>query len=665
MTASHRVRACIAAAGGIVLVIPVGFLTASPIVPAPLRITLGILWLSAIAAPRVACVLLLLLAPCGAVVLSALDAPPVQYTEAMVLATLSGALIAYPWGRAVPGPSPGPRLTPATIAFVAVVLASLAVGLAVSQTGAGLRWTFVRGLGLLLARDYLASPPGQWSDLTAAARLVEGVLLLFVAARAASGSPRRSVSLMRALAAGAAVAATLAITQMIGIAWANGSVRAFATALLTGRFSVHVADTNAAGSFYTMAGFVAVGLVLASGERRQLRALWAACAALTFLAMWLSGSRAAVVAVAAILAAGLVLRIRKWGRVSFSGSPFPTRSVIAVMVIAATLAAVALAFDPRAVARRGVLNALNERAAFAVTGLQMIATAPIFGTGIGRYFETSGRFMPQSIYWFHFHENAHNNFLQVGGELGLLGLGTFVWLLAAAARHIKRALDVDADNRITGGAAAGLSAFVVTWLAGHPLLTPEVAVPFWVILGATVARADLATFDQKRTEDPKKGYGPFSPVSLGLTIAILALLATIPFRARSAIASLKLPEQTFGFYDWEGDRATGRFRWTTADAAFFISPQASELDVPFCAAWADHRSAPTVVTFAIDGRIFHRLETRSGDWTSLRLRLPPPSDPRRYRRIDITTEPSWSPAAVLGTRDSRALGVEIGEVAAR
>jgi hypothetical protein len=49
----------------------------------------------------------------------------------------------------------------------------------------------------------------------------------------------------------------------------------------------------------------------------------------------------------------------------------------------------------------------------------------------------------------------------------------------------------------------------------------------------------------------------------------------------------------------------------------------------------------------------------------VRLRLPAATDHTRYRRVDVTTEPAWSPAVVLGTHDSRVLGVIMGEVIGR
>jgi hypothetical protein len=36
---------------------------------------------------------------------------------------------------------------------------------------------------------------------------------------------------------------------------------------------------------------------------------------------------------------------------------------------------------------------------------------------------------------------------------------------------------------------AGVAAFIVSWLGGHPLLVPEVAYPFWLALGIVAGAA--------------------------------------------------------------------------------------------------------------------------------------------------------------------------------
>jgi O-antigen ligase len=107
---------------------------------------------------------------------------------------------------------------------------------------------------------------------------------------------------------------------------------------------------------------------------------------------------------------------------------------------------------------------------------------PLFGVGLPDYIRVSRRqitndmvalraFAPQG-------ENAHNNFLQLGAELGLPALALLlvmiapvVWQAVAAAPGPGRAL------------AAGLLAFLITACFGHPLLTPLVGAMFFVTLG--------------------------------------------------------------------------------------------------------------------------------------------------------------------------------------
>ena len=54
----------------------------------------------------------------------------------------------------------------------------------------------------------------------------------------------------------------------------------------------------------------------------------------------------------------------------------------------------------------------------------MFASAPIFGVGVGRYFERSPEFMPDEIRELYGAENAHNYFAQSFAELGIAGGAT-------------------------------------------------------------------------------------------------------------------------------------------------------------------------------------------------------------------------------------------------
>jgi hypothetical protein len=632
---------------GALTLIPLGWLVASRVVPAPLRLIVAALWLLAVVRPRAALVALALLAPFGSALLTLSGAASVQYTEALVLAAVSGLLIAAAWEGDDRVRASMPSLVWPAAMFVAVVVASLGVALGVSQAGLDSRRLFVESFGTFLAREYLLGGAGEWPSVAAAFPLLEGVVLLLMTARWMRRGRDGSGTLVAALvvaAGGAAVADVIALAQSLG---GVDSARTLIARLLTSRISVHVADVNAAGSYFAMAGFLAVAFYEEARRRRARSGVWAAMAVVVFAALWLTGSRTAVVCSIALVAAALIAERDRW-----RGRPLWTFGAAALLALIA--GAFVVGFDPRAVAGRDLEHTFESRAAFLVTGLRMMASAPVFGVGIGRYMEMSGRFMPESIYWFFFHENAHNNFLQIGGELGIAGLAAFVWLIAVAALRIRRGL-VSSGDRVLAGAAAGLAAFVATWLTGHPLLVPEVAVPFWLLAGAAIGRADVHR---------APAAGPIRPEAAVVIVAAVALAASVAPRVHGQTATLNFADQSYGFYEWEGASPPLRTRWTAPSAAFFVPPAATELDIPLHTLFSDRRPSPPVVSVAIGGRVFHRLELTSDAWTTVRLKLPPPTG-STWRRIDIVTTPPWSPAELLGARDSRVLGVQVRDVSAR
>lgn len=69
-------------------------------------------------------------------------------------------------------------------------------------------------------------------------------------------------------------------------------------------------------------------------------------------------------------------------------------------------------------------------------------------------------------------ENAHNFFLQVFAESGLLGLAGFSVFLGTIAAALRTGSQTRTGSQRTLAAwlAVGLLAFVLTWLTGHPLL---------------------------------------------------------------------------------------------------------------------------------------------------------------------------------------------------
>ena len=143
----------------------------------------------------------------------------------------------------------------------------------------------------------------------------------------------------------------------------------------------------------------------------------------------------------------------------------------------------AFALLPQAVAGRQASSSMRIRYYFAQTSLRMIASSPVFGVGVTRYVSRSPQFMPPVLKKYYPRENAHNQFLQVTAELGVVGGALFALVaLVPFVRGLRVLRRLPSDPELLG-VVGGLSAFLITCLSGHPLLYSQVAFPFWILVG--------------------------------------------------------------------------------------------------------------------------------------------------------------------------------------
>ena len=114
----------------------------------------------------------------------------------------------------------------------------------------------------------------------------------------------------------------------------------------------------------------------------------------------------------------------------------------------------------------------------------------------------------------------------------------------------------------------------------------------------------------------------------------LALVATLIV----GLAYLRDPpwlvHVTSGLTDWQTDQNGDRFRWTRGRASFFVAADAELVTLRLRAPRDDPRDWPITATITIDDRPAHSIKVDEEEWSTVRLRLPPPGA-RRLRRIDI------------------------------
>jgi O-Antigen ligase len=406
----------------------------------------------------------------------------------------------------------------------------------------------------------------------------------------------------------------LTLSRLIAAALRSGTpIETFLIALRTIRYYAALGDLNGAGSYLLLALFIAIAFAIwAIRDRAFLSTAFSTLiAALLALGLWFTGSRTALATAFVVSAAWCVAAT--WPRV-------PRRARGAILAAAAGIVIVAVVAVTRFSQNQiGVSGVLFMRYEMVRVSLSMLQTAPVFGVGIGTFYERSAEFIrAPEVLLYYSRENAHNNFLQVLSETGVVGAVAFLWVLVEAALRLVRGLRTDPSDMVQRGIVAGIAAFLLTTLTGHPLLVPELAYPFWIALGlgcAVTGPAHASTGALSRS---------------AWFIAIALLVAAIPVRLANEAADANLEHVSYGTTGWRMSPEGVRYKEFRGRGVFFIPTGASVVSMVVRSPEGDVR-----VQVAWNGRPADVLPITGTDWRELRLRVPPSDHQRRYEPMEL------------------------------
>jgi len=257
---------------------------------------------------------------------------------------------------------------------------------------------------------------------------------------------------------------------------------------------------------------VCFGVAYSGGASRRI---WAIPGVLILLAFWSAGSRTAVLcmlAIGAIATAKAVVppstRLRTW---------------IAVIFLLVAGGVVTLRYFPVSFFTGTASSSVASRWMLLGTTARMLGADPLFGLGVGQYQAWSLHFSsPELVALLKRNENAHNQFAQIAGEMGLIGLTAFGAVISIPLYYLRR--PGVRPHSFARPALLGLAMFVATWIGGHPLLVPETSYPFWMMMG-------VASCDDSPTSE--------TPRTLPLVLAATLILSvSLPVRVDHKFKSL-------------------------------------------------------------------------------------------------------------------------------
>ncbi|MBS4753714.1 O-antigen ligase family protein [Nocardioides sp. zg-ZUI104] len=255
---------------------------------------------------------------------------------------------------------------------------------------------------------------------------------------------------------------------------AAGAVGLVGFLLQGGRAAGPLSDANDFAFFLMTA--VPLALWLGCGAKARDRLFWL-CAVVLVLAVLATFSRGALLGLAAMGALALVLGVVR-ARAVLVGAAVVLAAVVVTWVSAADVIERSLAEKQHVAAANVDSRFVSWQMAAAMT-----AHSPLLGQGPGGFADQGAAFTPAHVTDTRHLDVAHQMYLDVASELGLLGLGAFGAVIVSSARGAWRARR---ECVTAGGGTACLVAFCGVLLAAC-FLTEQYYLPVWLLAAFGIA----------------------------------------------------------------------------------------------------------------------------------------------------------------------------------
>jgi hypothetical protein len=306
--------------------------------------------------------------------------------------------------------------------------------------------------------------------------------------------------------------------------------------------------------------------------------------------------------------------------------------------------------------------------------LNMVVNQPWVGIGIGSYPFWLEFFKGENVTTFLKIAHAHNYFLEIGAELGLIGLGLYLWLLFLIFKT-----GWDATRRfglLPFGLLTGILAFLLALLTQHALVQIEMQFLFWIPVALLVnytgsTRQDARCPIQDAPSEPQIPNPKFQTLKhyTAIGMFILFLFCVYIYNYITPDKMKNLVDNSVGMYKAESNSGY-TFRWINRIAYKKVVIRGRSFTLPILVYHSDLNQNPVNLQLYLNNDLLDNLNLTQPGWSEHQYTVPAsiPTSPDGTNNavLSITVDRTWNPwqkkAGAASFWDYRRLGVGIARL---
>lgn len=309
--------------------------------------------------------------------------------------------------------------------------------------------------------------------------------------------------------------------------------------------------------------------------------------------------------------------------------------------------------------------------------LLMVKDYPFTGVGVGGYIIEAANYARKYNLGIGVPESAENYLLQVGAELGAIGLFFVLWIFLEILKQMRRGYQrlpaSDKKKALLFGAMAGVVAFFINIQYHTYIGSYEIKYTFWLLAGLIFCLERIADIERAgNRENASEQRVIWSKDSKLLSIIFIFFFSLIHFWNSTHSLSLKSRteefglEQNFGFYEVEKTKDGREFRWTRSYGGLTLKIEKPVMSISLLASHPDIMAKPVKVKiifvkdFFREKKLLKELILDRNIWQNFDLYIP--EEVGEEVILLFKVDRTWNPLKVHGTPDPRNLGVAIGKI---